>query len=104
MSFKEITAICPVGEEIFIHFQKNGKISRMYCWEDNVPIITNWETGSQYKITTKPTKNSLFVDIDMRIFRHIKHLLHFCVEDEEDCQKDSHFSNAVEKYKLDIII
>jgi hypothetical protein len=52
---------------------ETGKRHRMYCYKDSLPVVENPETGKEYKLTTKPGNNPVFVTIcsPARIFKHL---------------------------------
>lgn len=67
-SFQEFTIVttnpyCEVMVDIDI---ESGKIVGLYCYADSLPAIENEETGHDYKYSTKPGKNPLFVHIQRK--------------------------------------
>jgi hypothetical protein len=73
-TIQEMTMVHPEPEYCEIMVQiicETGKIHKMYCYADSLPVIENPETGKEYKLTTKPSLNPLFVNINSpaRIFK-----------------------------------
>jgi hypothetical protein len=75
-TIQEMTMVQPEPEYCEIMVQiicETGKIHKMYCYADSLPVVENPETGKEYKLTTKPGNNPLFVTIcsPARIFKHL---------------------------------
>lgn len=89
MAFREFTLVdgytqCEVMADIDMD---TGKLVGLYCYANDIPVIEDSETGRDYKVTTKPGKNPLFVHIQRKAFIFSKLLINgflVCMPDEDD--------------------
>lgn len=67
-AFREFTMIQPDTQcEVMVDIDtQTGKIIGLYCYKNHIPIIYNYETDKEYRITVKEGKNPLFVHIDRK--------------------------------------
>lgn len=87
--FQEFTLINPETQtEVMVNISVNtGKVLNLYCYAKDIPVIyRNEETENKYNISTKPSKNTLFVHIQQKakVFSLLLNNGFICLINEED--------------------
>lgn len=106
-TFQEFTLIHPATQtEVMVDISVNtGKILGLYCYAKDIPILVNNETDKEYKITTLPGKNPLFVHIQRKgqIFKLLlQNDFITCLDDSDSQYNDDVkiFEKAMQLYNI----
>lgn len=107
--FREYTALWlgNYGEsrydcEIYLHFDKNGKLIRAYCWADDIPKKYKYLNHTPWEKIIKPRTtlsiNPLFVNLSKQFILNNLTSLYLCEIDEEIECNDPYILNAFRNY------